>query len=439
MNQVTKATSPSDTPVGGRGATVLVVEDSPVQTELLRRALEAASYRVITAANGAEGLATAKAQRPAAVVSDVNMPVMDGYTMCEAMCREASFNSTPIILLTMLSDPEDLIRGLNAGADGYLTKPYDVSALVSRLASLLDNPPTRQSADERRSVEVKLAGKTHLVYADSTRMLNLLISTYENAVLQNQALVSAETALDNLNQHLEQKVQEKTATLALEIKKHADLQIRLESEHRASAEQLQETYLSTIHAISLALEKRDAYTSGHQRRASELATAIAREIGLTPHRIEGLRVSGLLYDLGKISVPADILNRTRPLNKSELALSRAHVQNGYEILREIKFPWPVAQIVLQHHERLDGSGYPAGLKGDAILLEAKILAVADVVEAMCSHRPQRPAPGIDAALEKISQDRGVLYDVDAVDACIRLFREKGFAFALANNGNGAKQ
>ena len=426
MNQVIKTTSPSDTPVGGRGATILVVEDSPVQTELLRRALAAASYRVITAANGAEGLATAIAQRPAAVVTDVNMPVMDGYTMCEAMRREASLNSTPIILLTMLSDPEDLIRGLNAGADGYLTKPYDVSALVSRLAALLDNPPTRKPADERRSVEVKLAGKTHLVYADSTRMLNLLISTYENAVLQNQALVSAETALDNLNQHLEQKVQEKTAALALEIKKHADLQIRLESEQRASAEQLQETYLSTIHAISLALEKRDAYTSGHQRRASELATAIAREIGLTPHRIEGLRVSGLLYDLGKISVPADILNRSRPLNKSEFALIMSHVQNGYEIVQGIKFPWPVAQIVLQHHERLDGSGYPAGLKGEAILLEARILAVADVVEAMCSHRPYRAALGIEAALAEIERGRGTVYDPVVADACLKLFREKSY-------------
>ena len=426
MNQVTKAISPSDTPVGGRGATILVVEDSPVQTELLRRALEAASYRVITAANGAEGLATAIAQRPAAVVTDVNMPVMDGYTMCEAMRREVSLNSTPIILLTMLSDPEDLIRGLNAGADGYLTKPYDVSALVSRLASLLDNPPTRKPADERRRVEVKLADKTHLVYADSTRMLNLLISTYQNAVLQNQALVSAQAALDNLNQHLEQKVREKTAALALEISEHADVQTRLESERRKSAEQLQETYLSIIHAISLALEKRDAYTSGHQRRASELATAIAREIGLTPDRIEGLRVSGLLYDLGKISVPTDILNRSRPLNKSEFALIMSHVQNGYEIVQGIKFPWPVAQIVLQHHERLDGSGYPAGLKGEAILLEARILAVADVVEAMCSHRPYRAALGIEAALAEIERGRGTVYDPVVADACLKLFREKSY-------------
>ena len=142
-----------------------------------------------------------------------------------------------------------------------------------------------------------------------------------------------------------------------------------------------------------------------------------------------MRIGSLLFDLGMMTVPADILNRARLLNKSEFALVKAHVQSGHEIVRGIQFPWPVAEIIAQHHERLDGSGYPAGLKNGAILLEARILAVADVVQAMCSHRPQRAAFGIDAALEEISRGRGVLYDADAVDACLRLFRQQGFAFS----------
>jgi putative two-component system response regulator len=308
----------------------------------------------------------AKAKHPAAVVSDINMPVMDGYVMCRAIRGEESLKDIPVMLLTMLSDPRDVIRGLNAGADAYLTKPYNIPSLVSRIAALQAYPPIPPPPVERRKVQVRLEGETYLVDAHGPRILNLLISTYENAVLQNRELTATQQALSDLNEHLEQRVSDQTAALALRIKEHAEIQIRLESERRENAEQRQEVYLSTIQAISMTLEKRDAYTSGHQRRATELAVAIAGEIGLAPERIEGLRVSGLLYDLGKVSVPADILNRTRPLNKSEFALVKAHVQSGCEIVQGIKFPWPVAQIVLQHHERLDGSGYPAGLKNGEI-------------------------------------------------------------------------
>ena len=239
----------------------------------------------------------------------------------------------------------------------------------------------------------------------------------------------ANQSLGDLNEQLEAKVLEKTAALAREITERAQLQIRLESERSASAEQLQKTYLDTIEAIALALQKRSVYTSGGQRRAGALAVAIARAMGLAEDQVEGLRIGSLLFDLGMMTVPADILNRARLLNKSEFALVKAHVQSGHEIVRGIRFPWPVAEIIAQHHERLDGSGYPAGLKNGAILLEARILAVADVVQAMCSHRPQRAAFSIDAALEETGRGRGILYDADAVDACLRLFRQQGFAFS----------
>jgi diguanylate cyclase (GGDEF)-like protein/PAS domain S-box-containing protein len=196
-----------------RGATILVVEDSPVQAELLRRVFEGAGYQVITAADGAEGLALTKANHPAAVVSDINMPIMDGYALCRAIRGEAALKFTPVVLLTMLSDPLDVIRGLNAGADAYVTKPYNAANLVSRVESLLAYPPVPPPPGERRKVEIRLGGKTHLVDAHSPRMLNLLLSTYENAVMQNRELVATQQALEDLNQNLDQKVLEKIAEI----------------------------------------------------------------------------------------------------------------------------------------------------------------------------------------------------------------------------------
>lgn len=184
----------------------------------------------------------------------------------------------------------------------------------------------------------------------------------------------------------------------------------------------------TVKAVTTIGEKRDPYTAGHQRRVTELALAIAREMNLSPERIEGLNVAGMLHDVGKISVPSDILNKPGRLSEGEFMVIKSHPQISYDILKTIDFPWPVAQIAYQHHERIDGSGYPRGLKGKNILLEAKILSVADVVEAIASHRPYRPALGVDVALEEISKNKGRLYDPNVVDACLKLFNEKGFKF-----------
>ena len=189
-------------------------------------------------------------------------------------------------------------------------------------------------------------------------------------------------------------------------------------------------------AIGLTTKVRDPYTAGHQRRVTELADAIAREMVLTEEQIAGIRVAGLLHDIGKIATPAEILAKPHELTGAELELVKAHPRVAYDILVGIDFPWPIADIVLQHHERLDGSGYPDGLKGDDILLEARILAVADAVEAMASHRPYRPARGIDAALEEIKERRGLLYDPEVVDACLRLFREARFQFDSSGEHNG---
>lgn len=185
---------------------------------------------------------------------------------------------------------------------------------------------------------------------------------------------------------------------------------------------------ATINAIALTVEARDPFTSGHQRRVADLARAIATEMGLSKDSIEAISTAGVIHDLGKICVPADILSKPAKLNELEFSLIKAHPKVGYDILKEIDFPWPVAEIVYQHHERWNGSGYPRGLAGDEILLEARILAVADVVEAMTSHRPYRPALGIKEALKEIENTKGILHDPEAVDACLRLFSKKKFSF-----------
>jgi HD-GYP domain-containing protein (c-di-GMP phosphodiesterase class II) len=190
----------------------------------------------------------------------------------------------------------------------------------------------------------------------------------------------------------------------------------------------QENLKSTVEAIATSVEMRDAYTAGHQRRVAELATAIAREIGLTEWQIEGLFLAATIHDVGKINIPAELLSKPGKLLPLEFQMIQTHAQTGYDIIKGINFPWPIGQMVLQHHERLDGSGYPNRLKGEAILIEARILAVADVVDAMLAHRPYRPALGLDAALAEIEAGRGRLYDPAVADACIALFRQKGFEF-----------
>jgi PAS domain S-box-containing protein len=203
----------------------------------------------------------------------------------------------------------------------------------------------------------------------------------------------------------------------------------VEEELQQGFEKLQRTFEGTVNVLVSVVEIRDPYTAGHQRRVTQLACAIAKEMGLSEGQIGGIRMAGLIHDIGKINVPAEILSKPGPLTELEYGLIKMHPQVGYDILNgTIEFPWPVAQIILQHHERMDGSGYPQRLSGEDILLEARILGVADVIEAMASHRPYRSALGIDKALEETSQNKGVLYDPEVVDVCSKLFTAKGFEF-----------
>ncbi|MCG2721756.1 MAG: PAS domain S-box protein [Thermodesulfovibrionales bacterium] len=203
---------------------------------------------------------------------------------------------------------------------------------------------------------------------------------------------------------------------------------QMEEELGQSLERSKKAMEGTIQTVTSIVEMRDPYTAGHQRRVAELACAITKEMGFSEEQVEGIRMSARIHDIGKIYVPAEILSKPGRLTEAEFGIIKSHPQVAYDILKTVEFPWPICDIVLQHHERMDGSGYPTGLSGEGILMEARILAVADAIEAMASHRPYRPSLGIDKALEEISQNRGVLYDPEVVDACLRVFTEKGYKF-----------
>jgi len=226
------------------------------------------------------------------------------------------------------------------------------------------------------------------------------------------ARVHTHLELNRLRNHLEDLVGERTAEL------------------KESEKKLRTSLLDSITALAATVEMRDPYTAGHQRRVAQLAVAIAKDLQLPEEQIEGIHLASVVHDVGKIRVPAEILNKPGRLTALEFSLIKEHAQNGHEILKTINFPWPIAQIVLQHHERLDGSGYPQALKSDQILLEAKIIAVADVVESMMSHRPYRPGFGLDAALDEIELNKGKFFDSAVVEVCIKLFREQGFNFSI---------
>jgi PAS domain S-box-containing protein len=207
-----------------------------------------------------------------------------------------------------------------------------------------------------------------------------------------------------------------------------NISIRKQSEMALaeSFERLKKSFGVTIKVLVAAIEMKDPYTSGHQSRSANVACAIATEMGLDEDVIEGIGMAGTIHDIGKLSIPAEILTKPLKLTELEYSLIKEHSNSGFEMLKDVESPWPLAEIVHQHHERMNGTGYPGNLKGDEIILEARILAVADVVEAMASNRPYRPSLGIKAALEEIEKNKGILYDVTVADACLRLFRDKGY-------------
>lgn len=381
---------------------ILIIEDSILQAEKLANSLIQQGYAVTTAKDGLEGLNSLAELMPRLIISDIWMPKMNGFEFCRAVKNNEDFRNIPVILLTTLSESMDIVNGLNSGADYYLTKPYSKNFLLSMVDSIL-NDGSSPVWNDRSTFTRKINEKTIDITTSPRQILNFLFSTYENLLRHNQMLLKTKQELKKFNSQLEEKVREKTGSL-------------------------QSTLNGIVSALAMVVEMRDPYTAGHQLRVSRLACAIAQEIGLSDEQIRGIQVMGCLHDIGKIIVPAEILSKPSKLNDYEFNMIKAHPEAGYNILKGIVFPWPVAAAVLQHHERINGSGYPSGCSGDEIIIEAKIIAVSDVIESMASHRPYRPALGIEAALEEIQKNEGIIYDFEVAEVCLELFREKGFTF-----------
>ncbi len=378
---------------------ILLVEDSKLQAASLAEMLLEAGYTTKTAYDGLEALDILLRWRPDLIISDIWMPKMNGYEFCRVLKNDNTLGDIPVILITSVSHFGNIVKGLSAGADYYLTKPYSKSLLLSMVGSILDKLGQYDGADSD-DVSRVLA---HDAQESSRQILNFLFSTYENLLHQNEKITQTKQELRKLNDHLEKRVKEKT-------------------------DSLQKILNGTVIALARMVEIRDPYTAGHQIRVSQLAMAIGQEMGFSEERCEGIRIMGLLHDIGKIIVPAEILCKPSRLTEYEFRCIKEHSRAGYDILEGIEFSWPAATAVIQHHERLDGSGYPSGLSGNQIIEEAKILAVADVIESMASHRPYRPALGIEKAIDEISCQKGILYDPEIADASLKLFREKAFIF-----------
>jgi putative two-component system response regulator len=359
---------------------ILVVDDKPQNIELLEAYLVPQGYEIVKAANGEEALGKLSGNQIDLILLDVMMPGMDGFEVTRRVRQDNTHRLLPIILVTSLRETEDRVKGIEAGCDDFLSKPVDKMELLARVRSLL-----------------------------KVKAYNDLMSNYRKELESEVTRRTEELkqALENLQQDITERK-------------------RAEEELQLTLESLRKAVGTTIQVMVSAVEARDPYTAGHQIRSADLARTIATEMGLPQDRIDGIRMAGSIHDIGKLSIPAEILSKHTRLSELEFSLIKEHSKKGYEMLKDVKSPWPLAQIVYQHHERMNGSGYPRNLKGDEILMEARIMAVSDVVESMASHRPYRPALGIEAALEEIEKNRGTLYDTGAVDVCLRLFREKGF-------------
>ena len=354
---------------------ILIVDDIEENLYLLETLLKGSGYQVVAAKDGIEALDKLRKDSIDMIISDILMPKMDGFQLCRGCKKDDSLKNIPFIFYTATyTDKKDEEFALNLGAEKFLIKPVEPEVLLKILKEVIE-------AHKKGTL-----------------------------ITSKKPLREEEIYLAEYNKRLIKKLEKKV----LDLEK--------------SEKRLRKTMEDTIYTIGKIAETRDPYTAGHQKNVSQLATFIAQEMKLPQDKIEGIRIASLVHDIGKISLPAEILNKPTKLSEIEYSLIKDHSQVGYDVLKSIEFPWSIAKIVLQHHERLDGSGYPKNLKGDKIMLEARIIGVVDVVEAMSSHRPYRPALGIDAALEEITQNKGVLYDPEVVDICLKLFKKKEFKF-----------
>ncbi|HOT44136.1 MAG TPA: response regulator [Spirochaetota bacterium] len=367
---------------------ILAIEDEDILRNNIVSYLEDSGYAVSEAANGRTGLEMFRRHQPDLVLLDLRMPEMGGLEVLGEIRKESP--DTPVIIVSGTGNIIDAIEAIHLGAWDYINKPIVEMEVLDYAIG--------RSLERSRLIKENERYRAHL----------------EDEIAKRTAALEKTTA----------ELQEINARLSNEIKER----IFAEDKLVKSLDSLERSLAGIIDTLSSIAEMRDPFTGGHQRRVASLSRAIALGLDLSDEEVKGVHAAAMLHDIGKLSIPAEILVKTGQLNPIEYKYIKLHCQAGYDILKRIEFPWPVAQIVLQHHENLDGSGYPDGLTGDGILLYAKIIRVADVIESMVSHRPYRKALGTDTALDEIMKNSRVLYDERVAKACVDLFLEKHFTF-----------
>jgi len=451
---------------------ILVVEDESLVGRDIQNMLRSLGYGIVgLVSTGEQAIQKSRALGPDLVLMDIVLKgEIDGISAANTIWESLGI---PVVYLTAYTDETTLHRAKMTEPFGYLLKPFEERELQTTIEMALYKSKMDKKLKERDRWLTTILysigdGIIATDKADRVAFMNPLAerltgwgeaealhkplaevfrteadekefpagrpetagsSEIADSVLSSQSILHAKSGLllpieGSVSSIRDEKGSSMGGVLVFrDIAKRKQAEADLE----AGLDKLRRALDATVQAMGLTIEMRDPYTAGHQRRVSKLSCAIAQEMGISPNQIDGLHMAGDIHDIGKIYIPAEILSKPGQLTDIEFTIIKTHPQVGYDILKGIDFPWPVAQIVLQHHEWINGSGYPGGLKGDEILYEARILSVADVVEAMSSHRPYRPSHGIDRALEEIQSRSGQLYEPAIVEACLRLFRDKGFA------------
>ena len=349
---------------------------------------------MVTAGNGVDALEQARRITPDIVISDILMPMMDGFALCREWQRDERLQKIPFVFYTATyTDPRDEELALSLGAALFVVKPVDMevfSGLLRQVIKEYDSiPPLAPAQPAPEETDY------YKLYSET------LVRKLEDKML----------ALEQLNRALGQEITERKKAEAALQENHTKLERNLRG---------------TIDVISETIEKKGPYAPGHHRRVSAFASAIAREMGLISFQVQGVDLAAAVYDIGLVNIPPEFLQDTNRLDGVKLTLYQGYPQAGHDTLKKIEFPWPIADIILQHREFFDGSGFPQGLGGEEILIEARVLSVAVALEDLTSHRSYRNAFPLNEALDKVSSDIGSKYDPDVVAACVRLFNEKGY-------------
>lgn len=458
----------SDSNAATESSRIIIVEDEAIVALDIKGRLLALGYSVIAvASSGEKAIELATEHKPDLILMDIMLEgKMDGIDTAFAIKKRQSI---PVIYLTAYADNETLKRAKVTQPFGYIIKPFEdrelnltiEMALYKHKAEYTLNKNRRWLTTTFNSIgdavittdkygKIKSVNKaaSHLLsntveslygfnFVEKINILNPgslkpinLFKDYTSGAIIDDAVLKTPSRIIPVSVNIS-NIEEKTDIIGSVIVLRDISQLKnSEVALKNSLKQLRRTFEETVVSLTAMSEKRDPYTSGHQQRVAELACRIATKMNMSAEEINCIRIAGILHDIGKISIPAEILSKPTRLTDLEMGLMKTHSEAGYEILKGISFPWPVAKIVLQHHERLDGTGYPKGLMGDSILMEAKIISVADVVEAMSSHRPYRAALGLPRAMDEIIRGRDTAYDAMVVDACTQVIENDKFSFEL---------